>query len=292
MDEPLPDAYGPARDFVTLMMEKACSPFSRTVKPLEEEALGYINSHLNSRNYTKNCVIRKFREAWIHVVNQNSTIQKLKEENERLSAKLIADHEEVISLHKEIKNIRDQEIEGLKTVVETAVDVTMKKSYSEAASTASVLPSATTLDSRGMRKAIQDATEADVRACNVVLFGLSETVSEDIKVDVSKVLDTVGEKPHFEAERIGTRREGATRPVLVKFRSGIVAAGIRKKAGILKKSDTFKNVYICPDRTLMQRKEHRECVAELRRRCKDAPDRRHVIRDGVVVSMDKNQDKG
>ena len=106
----------------------------------------------------------------------------------------------MISLHKEIKNIRDQEIEGLKTVVETAVDVTMKKSYSEAASTASVLPSATTLDSRGMRKAIQDATEADVRACNVVLFGLSETVSEDIKVDVSKVLDTVGEKPLFEAE--------------------------------------------------------------------------------------------
>ena len=67
----------------------------------------------------------------------------------------------------------------------------------------------------------------------------------------------MGEKPHFEAERIEVKREGVTRPVLVKLRSGVVAAGIRKNACKLKKTDSFRAVYICPDRTLMHRKEHR-----------------------------------
>ena len=79
-------------------------------------------------------------------------IKKLKEENEQLSVKVIKDH--VITLHREIKSIREQGIEGLKTVVETAVDTSVKKSYSEAATSAAsaTTSSASTLDSRVMRK--------------------------------------------------------------------------------------------------------------------------------------------
>ena len=54
---------------------------------------------------------------------------------------------------------------------------------------------------------------------------------------------------------MGMKREGVTRPVLVKLKSGVVV-GIRRNAGKLKKTDSFRTVYICPDRTLMQRKEH------------------------------------
>ena len=96
---------------------------------------------------------------------------------------MIKDHEEVITLHREIKSIKEQEIEGLKTVVETAVDTSVKKSYSEAATSAAsaTTSSASTLDSRVMRKVFQDATEADKRAKNVVVFGLLETAEEDVK---------------------------------------------------------------------------------------------------------------
>ena len=103
-------------------------------------------------------------------------------------------------------------------------------------------------------------------ASNIVVFGLPETVEEKVTVKIGEVFDAVGEKPHFEAERIGKQREGATRPVLVKQMSGAVAAGIRRMAGKLKKSDSFRSVFISPDRTLMQRKEHKVCVEELRRR--------------------------
>ena len=40
-------------------------------------------------------------------MNQNVLIKKLKEENEQLSAKVIKDREEVITLHREIKTIRE-----------------------------------------------------------------------------------------------------------------------------------------------------------------------------------------
>ena len=117
------------------------------------------------------------------------------------------------------------------------------------------------------RKVVQDAAEADERARNVVVFGLTETPEEDIKKNISEILDAVGEKPQFEAERIGRILEGVTRPVLVKLRSAAAATGIRRNAGRLKKTDLFRSVLVCPDRTLMQRKEHKECMAELRRRC-------------------------
>ena len=75
-----------------------------------------------------------FSAAWTHVVNQNALIKKLTEENERLSAKVINDHKEVIEIDRGIKNIREQKIYGLKTAVESAVDMSGKKSYSDYAS--------------------------------------------------------------------------------------------------------------------------------------------------------------
>ena len=75
--------------------------------------------------------------------------------------------------------------------------------------------------------------------------------------------------------------------VVATLMRGALAAAIKRKAGRLKKTYSFKSAFICPDRTMMQRKEHKECVAELRRRCADQPERLHLIRDGMVVSRDK-----
>ena len=289
MWDPPPDTYETARDFIALTMEKMVSPFTRKLKPWNDETAGYIRGHVANRGYLKDQVVSQFCSAWTHVVNQNVLIQKLREENERLSAKVIADHEVVIELHREIKNAREQEIEGLKSVIETAVDTSMKKSYSEV--TATVTSTATpALDTRVMRKVVQDATEADMRAKNLIVFGLPESAEEDLKESVSNVLDAVGEKPNFEVERVGKTREGKIRPVLVKLRSTAVAAQIRRKAGKLKKTEMFSSVFICPDRTQLQRREHKACVEELKKRCNQEPNRLHVIRDGTVISMDK--DKG
>ena len=61
--------------------------------------------------------------------NQNKLIRKRKAENERLSGKLIEDHEEVITLHRELKQVREDKFESLGSVVKAAVNSV--KSYSQ-----------------------------------------------------------------------------------------------------------------------------------------------------------------
>ena len=143
----------------------------------------------------------------------------MKEDN----AKLTKDHE--AASRDQLTNTK-QKIEGLKTVVETAIhfckEVAQRSSSSICTST-TYLP---TLTTQVMREVVQDAADADQKKKKVVVFGQAETPEEDVRV--GEVLDAVGEKPQFVAERNGRVREGVTRPVLVKLKSGAAAAGIIK----------------------------------------------------------------
>ena len=48
-----------------------------------------------------------------------------------------------------------------------------------------------------MRRAIQDASEADESASNIVVFGLPEAEDEKVTDSIGQVLDAVVEKAHF-----------------------------------------------------------------------------------------------
>ena len=61
--------------------------------------------------------------------------------------------------------------------------------------------------------------------------------------DTAKANQRELKKPQFEAERIGKFKEDVSRSIFIKLRTGTVAAGIRKKAGRLKKTESFKTVY-------------------------------------------------
>ena len=293
MNEPPPNTYETARDFISVLMEQSCGGLKfRVWGPTDPDALKHIRDRFNVKSFVKERVVKTACEAWTIVINQNNLIRKLKEENERLSAKLIEDHEEVITLHRELKLVREDQTASLGSVVKAAVDNSVK-SYSHVL-TSHAVSAPIAMDSRVMRKALQDASEAEGRANNVVIFGLPELESEaeDLKDAVSNVFDVLDVKPSFEVERIGKQQSGTIRPIIVKLRSAIAASGILRKTGKLKRNDSTKSVYICPDRTLMQRKEHRECVEELRRRCRDDTEKSHSIRDGVVVSVTKENSSG
>ena len=63
-----------------------------------------------------------------------------------------------------------------------------------------------------------------------------------------------------------------------------------RKASLLKESEDFKGVFIAPDRSPEERARQRELVEEVqRRRAHDGDDfhRRHYIRNGEVVSVDR-----
>ena len=64
------------------------------------------------------------------------------------------------------------------------------------------------------------------------------------------VLEEIGEKPHFEATRVGWKRPGsitAIRPVNITVPSSIAVHQILMKTGRLRLVESHKDVWICPD---------------------------------------------
>ena len=105
---------------------------------------------------------------------------------------------------------------------------------------------------------------------------------------VGQVFSELSEKPKFQAGRMGTKKDDATRPVLVQLRTGEIATQLLKKVSALRKSERFKDVYVCPDRTIEQRAQHRKLVSDLKAKIQEEPERTHYIRDGEIWSKDKD----
>ena len=107
------------------------------------------------------------------------------------------------------------------------------------------------------------------------------------------MFEELNEKPFFKAERLGRKMEDSkSRPVKVTMDNPVVVSELLKKSRDLKNSTDHSAVYLKPDRTVEQRRKHRELVNELKQSIKDSPDKRHFIRNGEVcheesVKMDK-----
>ena len=81
--------------------------------------------------------------------------------------------------------------------------------------------------------------------------------------------------------------------MLVQLRTGEIATQLLKKVSALRQSERFKGVYVCPDRTIEQRPQHRKLVSDLKAKIREEPERTHYIRDGDVLSKDRDSgDRG
>ena len=70
------------------------------------------------------------------------------------------------------------------------------------------------------------------------------------------------------------------RPVKVTMDNSVVVSELLRKSRDLKKSQHHSAVYLKPDRTLDQRRKHRELVSGLKQSIIDSPNKRHFIRNG------------
>jgi len=133
-----------------------------------------------------------------------------------------------------------------------------------------------------IKSAVKDIVED--RSRNLMLFGLEEAAGENLHVKTKEVFEELNEKPFFKAESLGNNV--TDRPVKVTFDSSSVVSDLLRKSKDLKRT-AFDNVYLKPDRTLEQRKKHKELVAELKQNIKDSPDKHHFIKNGEVCHEDK-----
>ena len=187
---------------------------------------------------------------------------------------------ELADVQSELLTSKREQIVSLQSGIQKTLKTELK-SYSEAVKKSS----GECMTLKNIRTVVKDVVED--RSRNIMIFGLEETAGENLHANVKEVFGTIQEKPLFKAERIGKNRgEDFDRPVKVVLDNSTAVSEILSKSKDLKGS-VFDGVFLKPDRTLEQRRKHRELVAEMKRSAKDSPDKHFFIKNGEVYHQDK-----
>ena len=88
--------------------------------------------------------------------------------------------------------------------------------------------------------------------------------------------------------RLGTpsSTSSSIRPVKVSVGSSVVVGQILAKAKRLRQSSKHSRVFISPDRSPVQRVEHRALVQALKDKRESDPSKRHYMMKGKIVSAE------
>ena len=123
-----------------------------------------------------------------------------------------------------------------------------------------------------------------------MIFGLDECAYDKLNESFVEVLETLEEKPKVETVgRIGAVKVGYRRPVRIVFRNSEIVHQILLKSKKLKNIANFRSVFLAPDRCPEERKKHRELILQLKEKRKVDSNKRHVIRNGQIVSLENNR---
>ena len=80
------------------------------------------------------------------------------------------------------------------------------------------------------------------------------------------------------------------RPIKFSLNNSEHVAQVLRSAKQLRTKSGFKSVYICPDRTVEERKAYKRLLEQLRDKRKSEPDKNHVIRNNRIASFEKNSE--
>ena len=222
------------------------------------------------------------------VRRQSSQMYLLKEIIECFKTEALADKEKVIRLQGQLLVQKEEQVQLLKMSVKETVQTTVEsgiRSYSAAVQQNSA--SGTVCNSNTLKKVMKSVAAEEDRSKNLIVFGLKEEEEEQLPALVTAVLEEIGEKPHFEATRVGWKRPGSTaiRPVKITVPSSTAVHQILMKTGRLR--ETHKDVWICPDRSSEERATRKQLVTDLKKKRAEQTHLDHYIRYGKVCSREK-----
>ena len=158
---------------------------------------------------------------------------------------------EVIMVQGELLVHKDEELKLLrtevgKTVKRRVLTPTGYQSYSAAVQK----NSDTICISEKLKKATKSVAAEEDRSRNLIVYGLKEEKEEKLPDLVTAILEEIGEKPHFEAKRVGWKRPStAVRPVKITVQNSTSVRQILMKAGKLRLVENRKDIWIRPDKS-------------------------------------------
>ena len=122
----------------------------------------------------------------------------------------------------------------------------------------------------------------------MAIYGVPEDCNQTLESQVEGVLHHVGQKPRIvECSRLGREQDGAARPVKVTLSSSGIVTEVLRNSKMLKSAEGCRKIFICPDRTVEQRRTQKELVIQLRESRSKNPNARYSIRSGKVVQCDE-----
>ena len=189
--------------------------------------------------------------------------------------------QKVISLQDELLQEKNRTIEKFVGSVQTTVKEELKSyaSVVKKSCSASLAPAK-------IQAAMKKATTEEERSCNLILYGLEEAEDKNIEDAVLSVIQHTEEKPKLLAcRRLGERSGEKTRPIRVTFHSREMVRCVLAKSAKLKEVEGLSRVYLCPDRTLEQRRERKRLLGVLSEKRESCPEKRFILRGGVVTEV-------
>ena len=122
------------------------------------------------------------------------------------------------------------------------------------------------------------------------MYGVEEIADEDLPNKASAImLEEVKEKPLLkDCCRVGMKNGESPRPVKLGLSSSDMVQNVLRKARLLRGKEGYKTVYICPDRTVDERRAYKKLVEELKVKKIEEPDKFFITKNSKVFSVSKD----
>ena len=213
----------------------------------------------------------------------------------KLQREKIEDQKTIIDLQQKLLKQKEEGLKSVETVVQSAVQNELKsvqttvqtemKSYSSALTGSR--PAA--ISEKKIISAVKSAAEKEDRKRNVIIYGVEESDNEVLPERVSDILLEIGEKPVVrDSCRVGIKKSSTIRPIKFTLSSSDVVSQVLRKAKLLRSKDGFKSVYVCPDRTIEERRAYKKLLQELKLKSEAEPNKSFVIKNNKIVSVSEN----
>ena len=214
---------------------------------------------------------------------------------EQLLEEKIDDQKSIIDLQQKLLKQKEDGLKSVETVVQSAVQNELKtvqtavktemKSYSSALTGSFPAP----ISEKKIISAVKSAAEKEDRKRNVIIYGVEESDTEVLPEQVSDILLKIGEKPVVrDSCRVGIKKSSNIRPIKFTLSSSDVVGQVLRKARLLRSKEGFKSVYLCPDRTIEERRAYKKLVQELKLKREAEPDKSFLIKNNKIVMVSEN----
>ena len=203
----------------------------------------------------------------------------------KLQEEKIDDQAKILELQRDLIARRDKELEAVKNTVQTEM-----KSYSSVVAkncTAALAP-------KKIEAAVRKVSDKEDRSRNVIIYGVEEDGDEKLNQKIGTILEEIGEKPVLkDFGRIGVKRSDLKTPRPIKFTlsNSDHVNQVLRSARQLHSKEGYRSVYICPDRTVQERRAHKKLIELLKEKRSAEPNRTHIIRNNRVVSFEPSSDR-